>query len=143
MNIMRRVIGLDVGDRRIGISISDPLGITAQWLTVLERTSPARDLATVAELAQERDVQAVVVGLPITMEGDIGEQAKKVMVFVEALRAKVTCPVHVVDERLTTAQSEKALLETDTPRKTRKRLIDQLAAQLILQHYLDVKHQRV
>lgn len=140
--LMGRVLGLDVGDRRIGVSVSDALGITAQWLTVIQRTSAAADMAALAKLVAEREAVEIVVGLPVTMQGEIGEQAKKVMLFVEALRAKMTCPVHVVDERLTTVQGERALLETDTSRRMRKRLIDQLAAQLILQGYLDVKHQR-
>ncbi len=132
-----RVIGLDVGDRRIGVSLSDALGLTAQRLTLIERRDLTDDLHTVAALVQEHGVKAVVVGLPITMRGVVGDQAQRVMVFVEALRGAVSCPVDVIDERLTTVQGERALLETDTPRKKRKQLIDQVAAQLILQAYLD------
>ncbi len=137
MMMVGRVLGLDVGERRIGVSLSDALGLTAQRLTLIQRQTLAQDVKTVAALVEEREATAVVVGLPITMRGDIGEQAQRVMTVVEALRGALSCPVHVMDERLTTAQGERALLETDTSRSKRKRLIDQVAAQLILQAYLD------
>ena len=132
-----RLLGLDVGERRIGVSLSDRLGLTAQRLTVLERRTPEQDLHAVAALVNEHGLKTVVVGLPITMQGAVGEQAQRVMTFVEALRHTVSCPVQVMDERLTTVQGERSLLATDTPRKKRKHLIDQVAAQLILQAYLD------
>lgn len=135
-----RVLGLDVGDQRIGVALSDPLGVTAQRLTVIERRELARDLGAVVTLATQQRAEAVVVGLPLTMQGKRGEQADRVMAFVEALREKLFCPVHLVDERLTTVQGERALLETDTSRRKRRRLIDQIAAQLILQSYLDATH---
>jgi len=132
-----RTLGLDVGDRRIGVALSDSLGITAQRLAVLERRGESNDLDAVAALAQDHQAGAVVVGLPLMMNGTVGEQAKKVTAFAEALKRRVACPVHLVDERLTTVQSERALLETDTRRAKRKQVIDQVAAQLILQAYLD------
>ena len=138
-----RVLGLDVGDRRIGVAVSDSLGITAQRLTVVERGETlSRDVDAVATLAASHGAEAVVVGLPLTMRGEIGEQAKKVMAFVEALRQRVACPVETVDERLTTVQGQRALLETDASRAKRKQRIDQVAAQLILQSYLDVRAHR-
>ena len=135
-----RVLGLDVGERRIGVSLSDALGLTAQRLTLIERQTLERDLGAVAALVEEHRAASIVVGLPITMQGAIGEQAKLVMVFVEALRGAVSCPVHVMDERLTTVQGERALLATNTSRRKRKRLIDQVSAQLILQAYLETHH---
>ena len=135
-----RLLGLDVGARRIGVSLSDPLGLTAQRLMVLERRTLEQDLHTVAALVNEHGVKTVVVGLPITMQGAMGEQAQWVMTFVEALRHTVSCPVQVMDERLTTVQGERSLPATDTPRKRRKQLIDQVAAQLILQAYLETHH---
>jgi putative Holliday junction resolvase len=135
-----RVMALDVGDRRIGIALSDSLGITAQRLTMIERVGLARDLGTIAELKAEHGADELVVGLPLTMRGEEGEQARKVMQFVDALKAHLQCPVHVLDERLTTVQGERALLATDTSRRRRKQLVDQIAAQLILQAYLDTKH---
>jgi putative Holliday junction resolvase len=137
-----RLLGLDVGERRIGVSISDALGITAQRLTVIERRDLRGDLQAIVALAAEHDVEAVVVGLPLTMQGTIGEQAKRVTAFIEALRSALRRPVHAVDERLTTVQGTRSLLEADASRRKRKRLIDQVAAQLILQAYLDANQPR-
>ena len=138
-----RVLGLDMGERRIGVAMSDALGLTAQRLTVIQRHDPGQDLQAVAVLANDHAVEAIVVGLPLTMRGEAGEQATRVMTFVEALRGVVRCPVHLVDERLTTVQGERALVVMETTRAKRKRLIDQVAAQLILQAYLDANaHQR-
>jgi putative Holliday junction resolvase len=134
---MGRVMGLDVGDRRIGVALSDGLGLTAQRLSLITRTGLARDVATVAALATEHQTDAVVVGLPLTMAGEVGDQARKVTVFIDALKPKVACPVVTMDERLTTVQGQRAMLETDTSRRRRKELVDQVAAQLILQAYLD------
>ena len=139
---MRRILGLDVGERRIGVAMSDPLGLTAQRLTVLQRRDPPTDLKTIAALAADHHAEAIVVGLPLTMQGVVGTQATWVMAFVEQLRAHVRCPVHVFDERLTTAEGERALLATDASRRKRKQLIDQVAAQLILQAYLDAHTSR-
>jgi len=138
-----RILGLDVGERRIGVALSDSLGLTAQRLTVIERRVLPSDVEAVAALADEHQVEAVVVGLPLTMQGNVGEQARRVMGFVETLRQRVRCPVHVMDERLTTLQGERTLATMDASRRTRKRLIDQLAAQLILQAYLDATYKRV
>ena len=135
-----RIIGLDVGDRRIGVAMSDPLGLTAQRLVTLERHGgAAQDVAAIVRLVQEHAAEAVVVGLPLTLRGEHGPQAKKVTAFCELLRRHTPMPVHLLDERLTTAQGQRALLETDTSRRKRKTLIDQVAAQLILQQYLDAQ----
>ena len=138
--LIARVLGLDVGQRRVGVSLSDALGLTAQRLTLIERQTLEHDLHTIAMLVEEHGVKVIVVGLPLTMQGVIGEQAKLVMAFVEALRRVVPCPVQVIDERLTTVQGERSLLATETSRRKRKRLIDQVAAQLILQAYLETRH---
>lgn len=135
-----RVIGLDVGDRRIGVALSDPLGFTAQRLTVIERTAPAQDVEVVQSLVTQHGVQTVVIGLPLTMRGERGPQAQKVAAFSEALRRRLAVPIELVDERLTTVQGERALRETGTRRRKRKAVIDQVAAQLILQQYLDMAH---
>ena len=136
---MARMLGLDIGERRIGVALSDPIGLTAQRLTLLERREPAADRAAIAKLARQHAVEAVVIGLPLMMDGQAGEQAKKIQAFVEALAPELPCPVRWIDERLTTAQGERSMLETDTSRKRRKELIDQIAAQLILQAYLDAQ----
>ncbi len=132
-----RVLGLDVGDRRIGVALSDALRISAQRLTLIERQGTTRDIDTIAALVGEHAVVEVVVGLPLTLRGDVGEQAERVLGFVEALQQRLSCPVHVLDERLTTLQGERLLIAMDTSRRKRKGLIDQIAAQLILQSYLD------
>ncbi|MBI2104902.1 MAG: Holliday junction resolvase RuvX [Candidatus Omnitrophica bacterium] len=136
-----RVLGLDVGDRRIGIAVSDPLGLTAQRVSVLERRGMSRDLEAVQALAEQYGASAVVVGLPLTMRGERGVQAGKVTAFAEALRRRVAVPVEFVDERLTTVQGARALRETGASRRARKAAIDQVAAQLILQDFLDRRRQ--
>ncbi len=133
-----RILALDVGERRIGVAMSDSLGLTAQPLMVLVCRSTAADVGAIASLVTEHGASAVVVGLPLTMRGEQGPQAKKVLAFVEHLRPKLGIPIHLADERLTTLQGERALLEIDTPRRKRKEVIDQVAAQLILQHFLDL-----
>lgn len=136
---MSRILGIDYGDRHIGVAMSDALELTAQRLTLLDHTTTPRDVEAIVALAEEHGVSALVVGLPLTMRGEQGPQAKKVMAFCDALRRRTKTPVHVLDERLTTVQGQRALLETDTSRRKRKLLIDQVAAQLILQQFLDAK----
>lgn len=133
-----RVLGVDMGQRRIGIALSDSLGMTAQPLMVIERQSTSADLQTLAALAVTHEVAAIVVGLPLTLRGERGPQAQRVLAFADALRHQVTVPVEFVDERLTTVQGERALISMDASRRKRKQVIDQVAAQLILQQYLDM-----
>ena len=135
-----RVLGLDVGERRIGVALSDPLGLTAQRLTVIERSGDRAAVDAVCALIAKHQVAAVVVGLPLTMRGTHGPQAQRVTSFAQALRRQTPVPVQMVDERLTTVQGERTLLATDTSRRRRKQLIDQVAAQLILQQYLDTHY---
>ena len=132
-----RVLGLDVGDRRIGVALSDALGLTAQRLILLERKSLAEDMAAVQGLVAAHQVEHIVIGLPLTLKGEHGIQAQKVHTFAQHLRQHVVVPVDLVDERLTTVQGERALREAGTSARRRKQTIDQVAAQLILQHYLD------
>lgn len=137
-----RVLGLDVGDRRIGVALSDALGITAQRLTCLERRGLATDVEAVRALVERHGISTIVVGLPLTMRGTAGVQAGKVSAFSEALRRRVSVPIEMVDERLTTVQGERALRETRASRRTRKQVIDQVAAQLILQQFLETRRHR-
>lgn len=134
-----RVLGLDVGDRRIGVALSDSLGLTAQQLTVLERRSSAADAQAVERLMAQHQAERLVVGLPLTMAGAQGPQAAKVVAFVETLRRRLDVPIHWIDERLTTVQGQRALRATKTSRRKRRQVIDQVAAQLILQHFLDAQ----
>jgi len=134
---LMRVLGLDVGQRRIGVALSDSLRLTAQPLMVLECRGTTTDLDALAALVVPHQVETIVVGLPLTMRGEHGPQAKRAASFADALRRHVSVPVELVDERLTTVQAERALLATGASRRKRKHVIDQVAAQLILQQYLD------
>jgi putative Holliday junction resolvase len=134
-----RVLGLDVGERRVGVAISDALGLTAQPLAVLERLGTERDAEAIRAVVERHQVEEVVVGLPLTMRGEQGIQAKKVLAFAQLLRGHLSVPVQFVDERLTTVQSERTLREMETPRRKRRQIIDRVAAQLILQHFLDAR----
>ena len=133
-----RVLALDVGDRRIGVAVSDALGLTAQPLTIVERRSDAADLDAIAALATRYGVSLIVVGLPLTMRGTRGPQADKVERFAASLRRRALS-VQLVDERLTTVQGTRVLRELGRSARSQKRAIDQVAAQLILQHYLETQ----
>jgi putative Holliday junction resolvase len=136
---MIRVMGLDVGEVRIGVALSDPLGITAQRLAVIERTGSAEDMAALRRLAEQHGVTSIVVGLPLTMRGERGPQAQKVLAFADTLRTALDLPVELIDERLTTVQGARALRETGMRSRKQKTRIDQVAAQLILQQFLDAR----
>jgi len=136
---MGRIIGLDVGDKTIGVAVSDGLGLTAQGLPTIRRIGYARDFAALKLYIEEYEAGEIVVGLPKNMDGSLGPQAEKVMVFVEKMKGAFDLPVVLIDERLTTAFAERALIEGDVSRAKRKKVIDMLAAQGILQTYLDKK----
>lgn len=131
-------MGLDVGEKTIGVALSDPLGWTAQSLTTIKRSHRLEeDLEVLAGLIGKYGVSKVVVGLPVNMNGTLGPQAQKILDFVQALEEFSALPVVPWDERLTTAAAERILLEADLSRRRRKRIVDRLAAALILQSYLD------
>ena len=132
-----RILGLDVGDKTIGVAVSDELGLTAQGVTVRQRTSLAADLLFLRQLCAQYEVTAIVVGLPKNMDGSLGPQAQKTLAFIEHVRRAAAVPVVAWDERLTTRAAERALIETNTSRYRRKAVRDRLAAQLILQSYLE------
>lgn len=134
---MGRTMGLDVGERRIGVAISDPTGTIATPLTVITRRQLAADVQTVLDLARVHDVTEIVVGLPIGLRGKVGPQAESVRVFGEALARASAIPVHYQDERLTTVAAERALIESGMRRERRREWIDAVAAALLLQSYLD------
>ena len=137
------MIGLDVGDRRIGVAAADGLGWTAQGLPTIERRKPEDDFDKLIGIIAERNASALVVGMPKNMNGTIGEQGEKVQGFIETLllrmdSAGLTRPEVVYwDERLTTVAANRTLLEADLSRKKRKGAVDKLAAVFILQSYLD------
>lgn len=134
-----RILGLDVGEKRIGMALSDELMITAQGIPTFERRSFDYDMAEISRIITENNVSEVVVGLPLNMNGTYSAKTKEVASFTEKLSSSLSIPVKTWDERLTTMQAERSLLEGDMSRMKRKRLKDRLAAQLILQCYLDSK----
>lgn len=133
---MRR-LGLDVGDRRIGLALSDETATLAGGLPTLARVGPKKDARAVVELAQRHEVGEIVVGLPRRLDGSVGPQAQKVLDFIESLRVRTRVPVVAWDERMTTAMAQQALIEGEVSRRRRKDVVDQVAAVLILQSYLD------
>lgn len=139
--IKMRVLGLDVGDKTIGIALSDELHLIAQATQVIKRSSLSKDLSRVGEIAREHQVKKMVVGLPLEMSGKEGKQAKRVIEFIAKLCRKVKLPVETWDERLTTAAAERHLLEANLSRAKRKQVIHKVAAQEILQGYLDCQKQ--
>jgi len=132
-----RYLGLDLGDRRIGMALSDETATLATPLPTFVRVGPRQDLRRIAELVRVHRAAGVVVGLPLNMDGSRGEQAEKVLGFCEALRARTSVPVLAQDERLTTVEAEEILASRGIPRRDRKARVDALAATLILQEYLD------
>ncbi|MDD5382753.1 MAG: Holliday junction resolvase RuvX [Candidatus Margulisbacteria bacterium] len=134
-----RILGLDCGDKRIGVAVSDPLGLTAQAVAVIGKGDSFED--DVRELnkiiKKYEGVNEIVVGLPKMMSGEIGIQARKVLEFVEFLKNNFNLQVTTWDERLTTVQAERTLISAGLSREKRKKVIDKSAATYILQSYLD------
>lgn len=131
-----RVLGLDVGSRTIGVAVTDELGVAAHAVRTLERRGTVRDVEQVRALAREYDTAEVVVGMPYEPDGSEGQRAKRVRVFLDALTsAGLSC--QICDESFSTVEAQEVLIEADLSRKKRKRVIDQLAAQVILQRWLD------
>ncbi|WP_145150178.1 Holliday junction resolvase RuvX [Paenibacillus xylanexedens] len=137
-----KILGLDYGDRRIGVATSDAFGWTAQGLEVLERRRDEGEFARIAELVREHEISEIVVGLPKNMNGTVGPRGEICIAFAERLRDELNLPVHLWDERLTTMAAERTLIEADVSRKKRKQVVDKMAASLILQNYLDANSRR-
>ncbi len=132
-----RAFGLDVGTRTVGVALSDPLGVTAQTLTTLRRTGLRADLAALRKLAETHDVTQAVVGLPLNMDGSEGPSAARSRAFGEALAKALGVPVEYWDERLSTVAANRALRESALSPERRRAVVDQVAAALILQGWLD------
>lgn len=137
-----RVLGVDLGEKRIGLALSDELGILASPLEVFEFENRPAALQYISEVAKRRQVGEVVIGLPLDMSGSRGVMAEAAEAFAGELREMVEIPVVCWDERLTTAQAERAMLEADTSRAGRRRQIDMVAAALMLQAYLDLRRSK-
>ena len=133
----RRVLALDLGKKRIGLAVSDELGITAQGLKTLERTNIREDLARVAQLAAEKNVSLIVIGNPLHMSGREGRQAEYARDFGQRLEERSGIPVKFWDERLTTVAAQRVLRESGISIEKRARAVDQLSAVILLENYLD------
>ena len=131
------ILCLDVGDRRIGLAVSDPGNLLASPLGAIRRTRRARDVDSVLAHAAERRADRVVVGMPLSLDGRAGPQAKKVESFIEALRRRTGLPVHTVDERFSTAEAERLLRQAGVQPSREREKVDAAAAAVILQEYLD------
>lgn len=138
-----RIMGLDFGTKRIGVALSDELLITAQGLNSIERKTLREDLKDISRLAGDNDVAEIIVGLPLNMNGTYSEKTREAVAFIEELEKVVSMPVKSWDERLTSMQAERVLLEADTSRAKRRSVTDKLAAQIILQSYLDSRKKGV
>ena len=138
---MTRYLGLDVGDVRIGVALSDETATLASGLPTLKRVGPRKDVKAVAALVREHGVGEVVVGMPRRLDGTVGPQAEKVVLFMADLRVSVGVPVLEWDERFTSVMATQALIEGGVSRRDRKKSVDQVSAVLILQNYLDYRKQ--
>lgn len=137
-----RIMGLDYGSRTVGVAVSDELGITAQGLETIFRKSPRKlrqTLARIQEIAEEYQISRIVVGLPKNMNNSLGERAEDALAFSAMVEKRCGLPVEMWDERLTTVQSERILMEGGVRREKRKKDLDRMAAALILQSYMDGK----
>jgi putative Holliday junction resolvase len=132
-----RIMSLDLGSKTIGVALSDELTITAQVLTSIHRTALAKDLEAILRLVEDHQVEELVIGLPINMDGSRGGAVDKVETFIEYLSARLTIKIIPWDERLSTVAAERILLEGDLSRAKRRKVIDRLSAAIILQGYLD------
>jgi len=136
-----RILGIDYGHKRLGLALSDEGETLASPLPVYQRRDTKEDRAFLAALIKEKQVRKIVVGLPRNMDGSLGEMANEVLAFVDALK-KTHLPIDTFDERLSTAEAERVLIQADLSRKRRKTLRDSLSAVLILQGYLESKRRR-
>jgi putative Holliday junction resolvase len=134
---MARVLGIDLGSRRIGVAVSDGLGLTAQPRTTLARHGGMRDIDAIAAAVKEADADRIVLGLPLDCEGQEGPAAQRARVFGDKLRAALHLPVDLIDESFSTVEAEAVLLAADVSRARRKQVVDKLAAAVILQRWLD------
>jgi putative Holliday junction resolvase len=132
-----RILGLDMGDRTIGVAVSDPLGYTAQGITTIKRKYLKYDLEEIRKIFEEYSVDTIVLGLPKNMNGTLGESSEKAIEFSKVLENEFNVPVKLWDERLTTVAAHKAMIEGDLSRAKRKKIVDKIAAIYILQGYLD------
>jgi len=132
-----RSLGLDIGDKRIGVALSDPHGILASPLTIINRIDESRDIGAIIDIIRRQDVAQVIVGLPRSMNGSLGSQAEKVEAFTRKLASRIQVPLEYRDERLTTVMAERLRRAVKSKKTKRKARDDAQAAAIILQGYLD------
>ena len=132
-----RVLGLDVGERRIGVAVCDELGLTAQGIGVIKRNGLNQDIKSIEDLIKQYNVSKIVLGIPKNMNGTEGPAAEKVRAFGRLLEEKTALKVSYWDERLSTSSAQRVMLDADISRRKRKANVDRLAAVIILQNYLD------
>jgi len=135
-----RSLGLDIGDRRIGVAISDPGGIIATPHSIIERTDSLQDIKAILDIVSENDVEQIIVGIPLSMNGTIGEQAKKVESFAEDLKNNAKVPILFRDERLSTVEARRIMISTKRKKVREKTKDDAFAAAVILREYLDEQY---
>ena len=138
-----RVLGLDYGSKTVGVAVSDPLGLTAQGVEIIRRKSENKQrqtLARIEELIEQYQVETIVLGFPKHMNNTVGDRAEKSLAFAEMLKRRTGLPVVMWDERLTTVEAIRTLMEAGVRRENRKEYVDELAAVFILQGYLDSLH---
>ncbi|MBN2372903.1 Holliday junction resolvase RuvX [bacterium] len=133
-----RILGLDIGDKRIGMAVSDPMGITAQGLPTLVRNGAKQAVRDLMGIIMKYDIKKIVYGIPKNMDGSLGPQAGKTEEFIRKLKSRTDCPFIPCDERLTSMHAHKALMEAGMSRKKRSANVDRVSAVLILQNYLDL-----
>ncbi len=132
-----RILALDIGQARIGVAVSDPHQILARSLKVIDRSSRQKDFAVIGRLVRELEVEKVIVGHPLQLDGTVGRQARRVERYAAALAESLDVPVLLRDERLSTVEAQQLMIEAGHKRKTRRRKIDAVAAAVFLQDYLD------
>ncbi|HJG96220.1 MAG TPA: Holliday junction resolvase RuvX [Romboutsia timonensis] len=132
-----RIMGLDIGDKTIGVAVSDLMGLTAQGVKTVKRVGKKKDIEALKEIIKERQVNKIVSGLPKNMNGTLGPQGEKVIKFCELLEEETGIKIEYWDERLSTVAAEKTLIQGNVRRENRKGVIDMVAAVIILQGYLD------
>lgn len=134
-----RVLALDYGDRRVGLALSDPAGLIAQGLETIQSAGLGETLASIVDIVEEQQVQEIILGLPVHMDGTAGEMAAKVESLADELRRKVSCDVRTWDERLTSVSARRAMHEMGSTTRGNKGSLDRIAATLLLQNYLDFR----
>ena len=130
-------MGLDLGDKTIGVALSDPFFMTAQPLLTIKRTKAKEDIRKISDIIKEKQVEKIIIGLPLNMNNTLGPQGQKVLSFVDLLKKEIDLEIIYEDERLTTVQSDRVLSSMDVRKENRKKYIDKIAAAFILRSFLD------